>query len=65
MNEPAFSHHRQAALALLSECPYLPHKTAGFLGHVCVAENLTDKQRHWLVKLLERNHMPELECMAE
>lgn len=53
INQP-FSHHRQAALALLRACPDLPHKTAGFLGHVCVALALTDPQRHWLTKLLDR-----------
>ena len=54
MTDRPFSHHRQAALALLSECPDLQHKAAGFLGHVCVAPELTDRQRHWLSKLLDR-----------
>jgi len=58
MTECRFSHHRQAALALLSDCPNLPHKTAGFLGHVCVAPALSDRQRNWLVKLLDRNGLP-------
>jgi hypothetical protein len=60
MTASPFSHHREAALSLLIECPDMPHKAAGFLGHVCVAEELTPKQRSWLVKLLERNGKPSL-----
>lgn len=60
MTDKAFANHRQAALALLSQCPDLPHKTAGFLGHVCVAATLTDRQRAWLEKLLERAGLPPL-----
>ena len=60
MTERAFPHHRQAALALLSKCPDLPHKAAGFLGHVCVAPVLSDRQRDWLGKLLDRNGLPPL-----
>jgi hypothetical protein len=56
----AFPHHRKAALALLNEVPGLSHKEAGFLGHVCVAPDLSDKQRGWLVKLLDRHDMPSL-----
>ena len=55
-----FSHHREAALALLTECSHLSHKAAGFLGHVCVALDLSDRQRDWLVKLLARNCLPAL-----
>ena len=55
-----FPHHRPAALALLSECPDLSHKAAGFLGHVCVAPALSDKQRDWLDKLLDRHGLPPL-----
>jgi hypothetical protein len=60
MTECPFTHHRQAALALLSERPDLPHKTAGFLGHVCVAPVLSERQRDWLMKLLDRNGLPPL-----
>lgn len=60
MTEHPFNHHRAAALALLHTCPDLPHKTAGFLGHVCVAPHLTFKQRDWLIKLLGRNGLPPL-----
>jgi hypothetical protein len=60
MIEHLFDHHRKAALALLNQCPDLPHKTAGFLGHVCVAQSLTDPQRHWLVKLLVKNGLPSM-----
>ena len=44
--------HRKAALVLLNGVPTLPHKTAGFLGHVCVAPDLSDKQSAWLIKLV-------------
>ena len=60
MSAPAFQHHRQAALALLSEFPDLPLKPAGFLGHVCVVAVLSDKQRDWLDKLLDRYGLPPL-----
>ncbi|MBP8231004.1 MAG: hypothetical protein KAY22_01750 [Rhizorhabdus sp.] len=55
-----FPHHRPAALALLNGFPGLSHKTAGFLGHVCVAPALTDRQRNWLVKLLDQHGQPPL-----
>lgn len=60
MTERAFPHHRDAALALLSGCTDLSHKAAGFLGHVCVAAVLSERQREWLVKLLERHDLPPL-----
>jgi len=60
VTEQPFKHHRQAALALLVHCPDLPHKAAGFLGHVCVAPALSLKQRDWLVKLLARYGQPPL-----
>jgi len=60
MTERAFSHHRQAALALLSHHPDLSHKEAGFLGHVCVASALSERQRDWLEKLLARRGLPAL-----
>ena len=60
MTNATFSHHRDAALALLTRHPGLPHKTAGFLGHVCVALVLTPAQRDWLVKLLERHGLASL-----
>jgi hypothetical protein len=60
MIEQPFKHHRQAALALLAQCPDLPHKAAGFLGHVCVAPVLSTRQREWLMKLLARHGQPPL-----
>lgn len=60
MTERPFENHRQAALALLTACPQLPHKAAGFLGNVCVAHALTDRQRDWLVKLLAKYRLPPL-----
>ena len=55
MIKQLFNHHRQAALALLNECQDLSHKEAGFLGHVCVAPILSERQRNWLAKLLEKH----------
>lgn len=60
MTDVPYTHHRQAALALLSQCPDLPHKTAGFAGHVCVAIELSEKQRNWLAKLLEKAGLPPM-----
>lgn len=60
MTERPFPNHRQAALTLLGERPGLSHKEAGFLGHVCVAPALSERQQAWLVKLLERNGLPPL-----
>jgi hypothetical protein len=50
--------HRSAALRLLTACRNLSHKEAGFLGHVCVAPVVSDKQGDWLNRLLERHQMP-------
>lgn len=60
MIKKPFDHHRDAALALLGQCRDLPHKTAGFLGHVCVAPVLSDRQGEWLAKLLSRHGLPPL-----
>ncbi len=60
MADAAFTHHRAAALAMLSACPGLSHKEAGFLGHLCVAPELSAKQREWLAKLLARAGHPPL-----
>lgn len=60
MTDSPFTNHRSAALGLLSLCPDLPHKAAGFLGHVCVAQELTRKQRDWLSKLLAKYGLPSL-----
>lgn len=55
-----FEHHRQAALALLNAFPDLSRKEAGFLGHMCVASEMSIKQRDWLAKLLRRHDLPPL-----
>jgi hypothetical protein len=60
-----FANHRQAALALLSKAPTLSHKAAGFLGHVCVAESLTDRQHQWLAVLLKQFGLPPLAAGRE
>jgi hypothetical protein len=57
----AFNSHRAAALALLnSDHANLNRKSAGFLGQVTVDEELSVKQREWLVTLLQRNGLPPL-----
>lgn len=60
MTDLPFDHHRQAALSLLNQCTNLKHKEAGFLGNVCVADVISDLQRDWLAKLLERHGFPNL-----
>lgn len=60
MTEQAFTHHRPAALALLQTFQNLSHKEAGFLGNLCVARVITDRQRDWLARLLKRNGLPPL-----
>ncbi len=60
MIERPFTHHREAALALLNGFPDLSHKAAGFLGHVSVAAAISDRQRDWLAKLLNRHGQPPL-----
>ena len=55
-----FPDHRKAALALLKDHNELSHKEAGFLGHVCVASELSDRQHDWLLKLLARHDTPPL-----
>ncbi|MCR9072725.1 MAG: hypothetical protein NXI18_13485 [Alphaproteobacteria bacterium] len=55
-----FATPRQAALAVLTKFPDLRLKTAGFLGYVCVADQLTDKQHGWLVSILEKRGLPPL-----
>ena len=54
MTDTSFSHHRHAALALLNAFTNLPHKTAGFLGHMCVAPEPTSRQRKWLNSILKQ-----------
>jgi hypothetical protein len=65
MTNPPFNHHRQASLALLNQCPKLSHKEAGFLGHVCVADALSEKQNAWLAKLLDRHELPPMAVGGE
>lgn len=53
-----FQNHRQAALALLTAAVNgslpMTHKEAGFLGNICVADVLTERQGQWLAALLDR-----------
>lgn len=60
MTDTPFSNHRTAALGLLQTCLDLSHKEAGFLGHVCVAVELSRAQLDWLIKLLQRKGLPPL-----
>lgn len=60
MTRPPFLHHRDAALALLNECPHIGHKAAGFCGHVSAADEPTEKQRSWLALLLKSQGLPAL-----
>lgn len=55
-----FPHHRPAAVALLGAATGLSRQEGGFLGHVCVADEITERQRRWLGKLLEQHSLPPL-----
>ena len=52
--------HRQAALALLNKSVQFSRKEGGFLGHVCVADDLSSKQHAWLNSLLARHGLVPL-----
>ena len=60
MMRKAFADHRAAALALLSECPDLPRKTAGMLGHICATVTPSRRQLLTLTALLEQSGLPPL-----
>ena len=56
-----FSHHRQAALQLLSGDHRLTRKAGQFLGQLAVDPSpMTEAQTAWLAQLLERNGLPSL-----
>lgn len=52
-----FSDHRSAAVALLGSASGLSRQEGGFLGHVAVADQITERQRRWLGKLLEQHSL--------
>ena len=57
----SFPDHRGAALALLNSDARLSRKAGSFLGQCVVdATELTDAQREWLAKLLDRAELPPL-----
>jgi hypothetical protein len=60
MTSAPFTHHREAALALLGKVADLTLKEAGFLGHVCITAVLSDRQLAWLARLLARHGLPVL-----
>lgn len=60
----AFPDHREAALALLSDCvtrgDNMPARTASFLGTCCAYESLTPRMERWLVDLLRKAGLPPI-----
>lgn len=61
-----FETPRAAALALLAVSDRWSRRTAGFLGHITVAqEPLTDKQQTWLESLLKKAGLPPLVDLSE
>ena len=60
MTRKGFEDPRAAALALLTECPDLPRKTAGMLGHICATAAPSRRQLVTLVTLLEQRGLPPL-----
>lgn len=55
-----FSHHRPAALAVLSKRTDLTWKEARFLGQACITVELSDLQHAWLGDLLTKSDLPPL-----
>ena len=61
MNERQFSNHRQAALSLLNGTGRLSRKAGQFLGQLAVDPTpMSEAQRDWLTKLLNRAGAPPL-----
>jgi len=61
MNERQFSNHRQAALSLLNGTGRLSRKAGQFLGQLAVDPTpMSEPQRDWLTKLLNRAGAPPL-----
>ena len=62
MTERPFKTHRHAALAVLNGEHRLSRKAGQFLGQIAVdPAPLSEAQRNWLAKLLERAALPELD----
>ena len=61
MTEHPFTNHRQAVLALLNGDYRISRKAGQFLGQLAVDPSpMSDRQRDWLAKLLDRNGFPAL-----
>lgn len=61
MTKRAFPNQREAALALLNGGYRLTRKAGQFLGQIAVDPTpMSEKQRDWLAKLLERFELPPL-----
>lgn len=57
-----FRNHRDAALALLNGSSRLSRKAGQFLGQLVVDPSpMSEAQRAWLAKLLEKAGLPRLE----
>lgn len=55
-----FTHHGDAALALLNSVPDLRPREGQFLGGIMFTDDLTAKQLNWLRVLLSRHELPPL-----
>ena len=59
MKEPAFQHHRQAALAILNKGGPLTRPAARFLGQISADDTtLSHRQAAWLASLLKSAGLP-------
>lgn len=57
-----FTSHKEAALALLNSGTRLTRRSGSFLGQLVVDPTpMSDAQRDWLAKLLQRADLPALE----
>lgn len=59
----AFSNHRDAAMALLTNAADLREKEGNFLGGIAFrSDAITDKQANWLSILLKRHDLPPMQA---
>ncbi|HEX8444150.1 MAG TPA: hypothetical protein VF631_10945 [Allosphingosinicella sp.] len=56
-----FTHHADAARALIASGADIGRKAGGFCGQIIFDPVLSERQRKWLETLLERSGLPPLQ----